>query len=109
MTMSIIVPLISPSLLFTTLATEYFGATVAALISLLLVCGYFIWKSQKKSGGIKSLGLCFFLLLVMSLLFAVVSIKEDQLDNRHITTSMSVDYDYIYQGNKIYIYEHIKK
>ncbi len=89
----------------TMLSTEYFGATLAVLVMLLFGCAFLIWKNQKESGNRKGVLLYLAMLLLMSLLFAVVSIKDEQNDYTPVSVSHKVDYDYVCNGNRIEVYE----
>lgn len=114
--MSIIVPFTSPTVLITTLSTEYFGATLAVLVLLLCCCGFLIWKNSKHDGGGRGIFLYVAMLFLMSLLFTVVSIKEEHIEYDAVpadATTSSVEYDFVINGNRIDIYErtvnHINK
>lgn len=103
--MSIIVPFSSPTMLINTLSTEYFGATLAVLVMLLFGCAFLIWKHQKEGGNGKGVFLYLVMLLLMSLLFAVVSIKDEQNSYTSVSVSHKVDYDFVCNGNRIDVYE----
>ena len=104
--MSIIVPFSSPTMLFTTLSTEYFGATMVVLTLLLFCCGFLIYRKQKKGGNGKGVFLYLAMLLLMSLLFAVVSIKDEQNDYYPVSVTHQVNYDLVTDSNRINVYEH---
>ena len=106
MTMSIIVPFSSPTVLFTKLSTEYFGATMVVLTLLLLGCAFLIWRNQKKGGDGKGVFLYLAMLLLMSLLFAVVSIKDEQNDYYPVSVTHQVNYDLVTDSNRIDVYEY---
>lgn len=101
-----------PSLSFTslinTLSTEYFGATLAVLAMLLCGCVFLLWKTQKKDGNGKGIVLYLVMLFLMSLLFAVVSIRDEQNEYTSVSVSPSVDYDYVINGNRIDVYERFR-
>ena len=106
--MGIIVPSYGFTLLINTLSTEYFVATLVVLALLLFGCGFLLLKSQKKGGNGKGIFLYLMMLLLMSLLFAVVSIRDDQNEYPSVSVSPSVDYDYVVNGNRIDVYERFR-
>lgn len=102
--MSNLIPFPSFTVLINTLSTEYFGATFCVLVMLMAGCGFLIWKRQKSEDG-KGVFLYLALLFLMSLLFAVVSIKDDHNNYEPVSVGNHVDYDYVINGNRIDVYE----
>ena len=106
--MGIIVPSYGFTSLINTLSTEYFGATLVVLAMLLFGCGFLLWKNQEKGGNGKGIFLYLMMLFLMSLLFAVVSIRDEQNEYPSVSVSPSVDYDYVINGNRIDVYERFR-
>ena len=107
--MSIIVPSYGFTSLINTLSTDYFGATLVVLAMLLFGCGFLLWKNQKNGGNGKGIFLYLVMLFLMSLLFAVVSIRDEQNEYPSVTVSLNVEYDYVINGSRIDVYERFKE
>ena len=111
--MSIFIPIPTPSLtvntlmlenLGSTLSTEFFGATLFVLILSLSCCVFLLWKNRKNSDG-KGIFLYLATFFLLTLLFTLVSSKEEQNDYCNDSEKSNVDYDIIVRGDRILVYE----
>lgn len=107
-------PIMIPSEFIQFLAANYFFASLVAVVCMMVVCSYFIYRNGRERSG-KGITLYLVLFFLLCLLFALVSVRDSQNDygveNEEPTAVISpcYDWEYVINGNKIEIYEVYRK